>query len=161
MCGCLWFLISSNKASEVVKVSSCWARQYESNLGGQNYNNQSSNSTNNSEDTWVYLSTDGALTRDSRYATTGGVARDHNGNWLVGFTRFLDGYRRIFITTDKLEVAQNLIDVDLEDSRTTMLRRTQRIMQSEGEWKIKHIPRSQNLVADRLAKLSLSWKSSL
>ncbi|MBA0787288.1 hypothetical protein Gotri_027723 [Gossypium trilobum] len=29
-------------------------------------------------------------------------------------------------------------------------------MRSEGEWKVKHIPRNQNLVANRLAKLSLS-----
>ncbi|KAH1047068.1 hypothetical protein J1N35_037852 [Gossypium stocksii] len=31
----------------------------------------------------------------------------------------------------------------------------------EGEWKIKHIPRSRNLVANHLAKMSLSWKSNL
>ncbi|KAH1056968.1 hypothetical protein J1N35_035033 [Gossypium stocksii] len=34
-------------------------------------------------------------------------------------------------------------------------------MKAGGFWKIKHIPRSQNLVADRLAKLSLNWKTSL
>ncbi|MBA0758008.1 hypothetical protein Gotri_021044 [Gossypium trilobum] len=37
-------------ATEVVKVSSCWARQYESHFGGHKNNNQSSNSTNNSDD---------------------------------------------------------------------------------------------------------------
>ncbi|MFQ6660528.1 hypothetical protein Gotur_029014 [Gossypium turneri] len=58
--------------------------------------------------------------------------------------------------TDNLKVAQILSDIDLEDSGITMLRRTHRILQSEGEWRIKHIPRNQNLVADRLAKLSLS-----
>ncbi|MBA0752798.1 hypothetical protein Gogos_001601, partial [Gossypium gossypioides] len=65
------------------------------------------------------------------------------------------------ILTDNLEVTQILTDLDLEDSRITVLRRTQRIMMAEGMWNIKHIPRNQNLVADRLAKLSLSWKSSL
>ncbi|MBA0820090.1 hypothetical protein Gohar_027871, partial [Gossypium harknessii] len=34
-------------------------------------------------------------------------------------------------------------------------------MRAEGMWTIKHIPRNQNLVADRLAKLSMNWKSSL
>ncbi|MBA0635446.1 hypothetical protein Godav_029182 [Gossypium davidsonii] len=63
--------------------------------------------------------------------------------------------------TDNLEVAQILNDMNLEDSGITVLRRTLRIMHSEREWRIKHIPRNQNLVADRLAKLSLSWKSSL
>ncbi|MBA0635447.1 hypothetical protein Godav_029182, partial [Gossypium davidsonii] len=99
------------------------------------------------------LSTDGAVTRDSGYAATGGVARDQNGNWI--------GYKQIIIMTDNLEVAQILNDMNLEDSGITVLRRTLRIMHSEREWRIKHIPRNQNLVADRLAKLSLSWKSSL
>ncbi|MBA0576478.1 hypothetical protein Golob_024820, partial [Gossypium lobatum] len=96
------------QATEVVKVSSCWARQYESHLGGHKNNNKSSNSTNNSDDIWVYLSTDGAVVRDSGHAAIGEVARDHEGNWI--------GYRRIIIMTDNLEVAQNLADLDLEDS---------------------------------------------
>ncbi|MBA0821951.1 hypothetical protein Goarm_018774 [Gossypium armourianum] len=132
------------QVTDVVKVSSCWARQYESHFGGHKNNN----STNNSDDIWVYLSTDGAVVRDSGHAATGEVARDHDGNWI--------GYKRIIIMTDNLEVAQNLADLDLEDSEITVLRRTQHIMQSEGEWKIKHILRNQNLVANRLAKLSLS-----
>ncbi|MBA0638255.1 hypothetical protein Godav_025971, partial [Gossypium davidsonii] len=104
-------------------------------------------------DTWVYLSTDGAVARDSGYTATGCVARDQDGNWI--------GYRRIIIMTDNLEVAQILTDMDLEDSGITVLRRTHCILQSERGWMIKHIPRNQNLVADRLAKLSFSWKSSL
>ncbi|KAA3484791.1 Retrovirus-related Pol polyprotein LINE-1 [Gossypium australe] len=74
--------------SKVVKVSSCWARHYDARIGDHN-NNQRSNSTINSEDTWVYLSTDGAVARDSGYAATGGVARDRDGNWIVGFNLFL------------------------------------------------------------------------
>ncbi|KAH1064184.1 hypothetical protein J1N35_029171 [Gossypium stocksii] len=70
------------------------------------------------------------------------------------------GYRRAIIQTDNLEVAQNLTNLSLEDSGITVLKRTQRIMKIEGKWKIKHIPRSQNLAADLLAKLSLSWKTS-
>ncbi|XP_052477154.1 uncharacterized protein LOC105797534 [Gossypium raimondii] len=109
---------------EVVKVSSCWARQYESHLGDHNSNNQSSNSTNNLDDTWEYLSTGGVVARESGYAATGGVAHDHDGNWIVRFTRFLGvcspfeaevwgilngilivlnkGYRWIIIMTDNL-----------------------------------------------------------
>ncbi|MBA0813112.1 hypothetical protein Gohar_026992, partial [Gossypium harknessii] len=101
-------------------------------------------------DTWVYLSTDGAVAKDSDYATTGGVARDRDGNWIVGFNRFLGvcspfeaevwgildgililfnkGYRRIIIMTDNLEVAQILIDMDLEDSEITVLQRTHHIL---------------------------------
>lgn len=71
------------------------------------------------------------------------------------------GFRRIIILIDNLEVAQNLSALNLEDSGIVVLRRTQRVMQSEGEWKIEHIPRNLNLVADSLAKLSLNWKSNL
>ncbi|MBA0629491.1 hypothetical protein Godav_024039, partial [Gossypium davidsonii] len=104
-------------------------------------------------DNWVYLSTDRAVAKDFGYVATAGVARDRDGNWI--------GYTRIIIMTDNLEVAQILSDMDLEDLGITMIRRTHRILQSEEEWKIKHIPRNQNLVVDRLAKLSLSWKLSL
>ncbi|KAG8490243.1 hypothetical protein CXB51_015601 [Gossypium anomalum] len=136
-----------------------------------------------SDISWVFLSTDGALVRDSRYADIRGVARDHDRNWIVGYSHFLGvcslfeaevwailngilillnkRYRKISILTDNLEVAQVLSASILEDLGITVLRRTQRIMREEGMWKIKHIPRNQNLVADRVAKLSLSWKSSL
>ncbi|MFQ6645761.1 hypothetical protein Gotur_019180, partial [Gossypium turneri] len=150
---------------------------------GHKNNNQSSNFTDNSNHTWVYLSAGGAVGRDSGCAATGGVAHDHNKNWIVGFTRFLGvcfpfevevwgildgilillnrGYTRIIIMIDNLEVTQNLTTLDLEDSEITVLRKTQRIKQSEGEWKIKHIPRNLNLVTNHLAKISLSWKTNL
>ncbi|KAA3472323.1 reverse transcriptase [Gossypium australe] len=71
------------------------------------------------------------------------------------------GFRRIIVQTDSLEAVQTLSDLDLEESGITVLRRIQRIMKSEGQWRILHVPREQNLVADRLAKLSLNWKSTL
>ncbi|KAK5839204.1 hypothetical protein PVK06_007976 [Gossypium arboreum] len=62
---------------------------------------------------------------------------------------------------ERLQVVQTLSNLDLEDSGITVLQRPERIMRAEGVWKIIHIPRTQNLVADHLAKLSLNWKSSL
>ncbi|MBA0638665.1 hypothetical protein Godav_021800 [Gossypium davidsonii] len=187
---CIWknrnlfiFQHISWTASEVVKVSSYWGRNYISHVGNHINNKQSSPLMVNPYDSWVFLFTDGAVARDSSYAAIGGVARDWVGDWTVGFNRFLGvcslfeaevlaildgilillnkGYKRITVMTDNLEVAQTLNDMDLEDSGITVLRRTLRILHSEGEWMIKHIPRNQNFVADRLAKLSLSWKSSL
>ncbi|XP_016730171.1 uncharacterized protein [Gossypium hirsutum] len=38
---------------------------------------------------WVRLQTDGAMKIDSSYATTGGVLKDENGEWLLGFNRCL------------------------------------------------------------------------
>ncbi|KAA3482563.1 LINE-type retrotransposon LIb DNA [Gossypium australe] len=170
-------------ATEVVKVSNCWARQYESQRGDHKNIQQSLRLTNNSDGNWVYLSTNGAVSSNTRDAAVGGVARDHKGNWLMGFNRFLGtcspfeaelwgimdgilillnkGYRRIVIVTDNLEAAQNLTTLRPEESGIAILRRTQRIIQSEGEWKIKHVSRNMNMVTDCLAKLSLNWKNSL
>ncbi|KAH1098664.1 hypothetical protein J1N35_015585 [Gossypium stocksii] len=77
------------KAEEVVKVSSCWARQYEYHLAKQKAIISSSIPIINPDDTWVFLSTDGAVTRDSGFAASGGVLQDHDGQWILGFTRLL------------------------------------------------------------------------
>ncbi|KAH1129460.1 hypothetical protein J1N35_000838 [Gossypium stocksii] len=138
--------------------------------------NSAPNSTLN--DSYVFLSTDGAVAPNSGHAATGGVVRDRDGNWIMGFTHFLGvytpfevevwsildgilillnkGYRRAIILTNNLEVSPILTDSNMVDFGITVLKRTQWIMKAEGIWRIKHIPRSQNLVADCLAKLSLS-----
>ncbi|KAH1057206.1 hypothetical protein J1N35_035271, partial [Gossypium stocksii] len=62
--------------------------KYEAHLGAQISNILKSNSTNNPDETWVFLSTDGAVVGDSSFTASGGVVRDHDGKWIVGFTRF-------------------------------------------------------------------------
>ncbi|KAA3484878.1 putative LRR receptor-like serine/threonine-protein kinase [Gossypium australe] len=131
----------------------------------------------------VLLSTDGAVARDSGHAASRGVVRDREGNWIMGFGRYLGvcspfevkawsildgillllnkGFRRVIIQTDSLEVVQALNDLGIKESGVTVLRRAQRTMRLEGQWRILHIPREHNLVADRLAKLSLNCKSIL
>ncbi|MBA0845182.1 hypothetical protein Goarm_022909, partial [Gossypium armourianum] len=44
------------------------------------------------------------------------------------------------------------------DSGITLLRRVKRILCFEGQWKIKCVPRECNLIANQLAKISLSWQ---
>lgn len=85
------------------------------------------------------------MARDSGYAATRGVARDHEGNWIVGSSWFLGvcspfevevwaildeilillnkRYRKISILIDNLKVVQVLSEPDLEDSEITVLRR--------------------------------------
>ncbi|MBA0668038.1 hypothetical protein Goklo_001016 [Gossypium klotzschianum] len=131
-------------ATEVAKVSISWARQFESYFSGYKSNVSNLNPVNIFDNTRVLLSIDDVV----------GI--------LDGILILLNkGYRRTIIHTDNLEVVQALTDLGLEDLGITVLRRTQRIMKSEGQWKINHIPREQNSVADRLAKLSLNWKSTL
>lgn len=49
-----------------------------------------------------------------------------------------------------------LTEKEMEDSGTTVLRRVQRILRSEGQWHIRYAPREKNLVAGRMIKLSQS-----
>ncbi|MBA0796049.1 hypothetical protein Gohar_006849, partial [Gossypium harknessii] len=50
---------------------------------------------------------------------------------------------------------------ELVDSGITLLRRVKRFLCSEGQWEIKYVLRECNLIADQLAKISLSWQTSL
>ncbi|MBA0751544.1 hypothetical protein Gogos_000461, partial [Gossypium gossypioides] len=149
--------------------------------GKKNISNLGYNTHSN--DTWVYLCTDSVVARDTSNTATEGVLRDHFGNWIMGFNHYLGncfsfvakvwgildgilllldkGYRRAIILSNNLEVIQVLSDFGLENPGITVLKRTQRFMRDEGQWKIRHMSREFNLVADRLAKLSLTWKSSL
>ncbi|KAA3478810.1 Beta-glucosidase 46 [Gossypium australe] len=146
--------------TEVVKVSISWARQFELNLNNYKSHTTHTHHANITENTWVIMSADGAVARDTGHAAAGGVIRNKDENWIMGFGHFL-GYRKGIIQTDNCEVAQALTDMIMEEQGITVLSRTKRIMHSTGQWKVIHIPRDRNLVADRLAKLSLNWKSSL
>ncbi|MBA0698700.1 hypothetical protein Goari_000399 [Gossypium aridum] len=44
-----------------------------------------------------------------------------------------------------------------KDSSITLIIRIQWIINSEGQWEIRYIPKECNLSADRLAKFSLAW----
>ncbi|MBA0629566.1 hypothetical protein Godav_024105, partial [Gossypium davidsonii] len=121
--------------------------------------------------------------RNSGSAFAGSVVRDPVGNWILRFNCYLGrctpfevelwgildkllillnkGYKRATIQIDNLEVVNALTVKGSEDSGTTLIRRIQRIMNFEGQWEIRYILRECNLIADRLAKLSLAWQSSL
>ncbi|MBA0794197.1 hypothetical protein Gohar_018548 [Gossypium harknessii] len=42
---------------------------------------------------WVRLNTDGLVRIEEGFATTEGLARDHNGRWIIGFGRYLGNNR--------------------------------------------------------------------
>ncbi|MBA0571874.1 hypothetical protein Golob_002243 [Gossypium lobatum] len=83
------------------------------------------------------------------------------GNLDGMITSLSNGFNRVVIHTDNLEVVQALQDNLLEDSGITILKRVQRIMSTEGRWLIRHIPRADNRVAVCLAKLSLEGRTCL
>ncbi|MBA0874722.1 hypothetical protein Goshw_021096 [Gossypium schwendimanii] len=100
-------------------------------------------------DSRVHLFTDGAVTRDSEKASVGGVLRDQFGNWILGFNRFLGS------CTPFEAKLWGILD------GITVLRRVQGLLESEGQWWIRYVPREANTVANCLANMSLEWKTSL
>ncbi|MBA0630279.1 hypothetical protein Godav_002394 [Gossypium davidsonii] len=76
-------------------------------------------------------------------------------------TSLSNGFNRVVIHTDNLEVVQALQDDLLEDSGITILKRVQRIMSTERRWLIRHIPREENRVAVCLVKLSVEGRTGL
>ncbi|MBA0704555.1 hypothetical protein Golax_016804, partial [Gossypium laxum] len=118
------------------------------------------------------------------YASTGGVVRNHIGEWIMSFNHFLgtcsvfdaevrgilDGLtllkeqrlERILIHTNNLEVAQALRMNTLAISISTLVRRIQKLLlQYKGHWVVKHIPREANCVADKIAKLVFADKAGV
>ncbi|MBA0867610.1 hypothetical protein Goshw_001919 [Gossypium schwendimanii] len=47
------------------------------------------------------------------------------------------------------------------DFDITLLKRVKRFLRSEGQWEIKYVLRECNLIANQLARISLSWQTSL
>ncbi|KAK5840215.1 hypothetical protein PVK06_009102 [Gossypium arboreum] len=66
-----------------------WAQHFEPFLIGTKAASSSSEIHHHSSDDWVQLFTDGAVARDSRNASAGGVVRDQDRNWILGFTHYL------------------------------------------------------------------------
>ncbi|MBA0735220.1 hypothetical protein Gogos_019084 [Gossypium gossypioides] len=75
-------------------------------------------------------------------ASAGGVISDQIDNWILGYNQLLGNCTPF-------------------EAEFWVLRRVQRILRSEGKWWIRIVPRETNLIADRLAKVCLTWKSSL
>ncbi|MBA0771960.1 hypothetical protein Gotri_007416 [Gossypium trilobum] len=65
------------------------AHQFQSYFSGYKSNIPSLNPINISYNTRVLLSTDGAVVRETSYAVIGGVVQDKDGNWIIGFSRYL------------------------------------------------------------------------
>ncbi|KAA3460126.1 reverse transcriptase [Gossypium australe] len=168
---------------ELIKSSLSWAQNFEAFTTRPKLNDNSPEQLQHCSNNWVFLYSDGAVERDSENGAAGGVVRDRDGNWVVGYTHYLGkcspleaelwsildgvfilinrGYKKIKIRSDNLEVVRILSTKDMADSGSTLIRRIKRLLLSGNQWEIKHIPRENNLTADQMAKIGLHWKNSL
>ncbi|MFQ6649322.1 hypothetical protein Gotur_022901, partial [Gossypium turneri] len=120
-----------------------WAHQFDLYHNGSQVNLLKVGDQTHSKGTRVHLFTNGAMARNSGNTYAGGVVRD-------------PGYKEATIQTDNLEVVRALTMMRSKDSSITLIIRIQRVINSEGQWEIRYIPRECNLSANRLAKFNLA-----
>ncbi|MBA0874014.1 hypothetical protein Goshw_010368, partial [Gossypium schwendimanii] len=123
---------------------------------------------------WVYLRTDGSIRLDEEFAAAGGYVCDHNGGWIIGFCRYLGNctvteaelwgilnrlnlllerrLEKVSIQTNSIEAVNIIQDGSSGNSNSTLLKRLLQVLKMVKQWKIQHIPREENSIADSLAK---------
>ncbi|MBA0799028.1 hypothetical protein Gohar_009564, partial [Gossypium harknessii] len=125
---------------------------------------------------WVYLNTDGSVRINEGFAAAEGCVRDHKGEWIIGFVRYLgncsvleaklwgilDGlnlmadrcFQNVLIQTDSIEAIKAIMEDDTGISNSTIIRRIHQTLKKLEQWKIQHVPKGSNLIADSLAKIA-------
>ncbi|MBA0721380.1 hypothetical protein Golax_008926, partial [Gossypium laxum] len=68
------------------------------------------------------------------------------------------GYNKIMIHSDSLQVIKGIYDSSLVDSNSALIRRIHQILLKVDHWRIKHVSREKNRVVDCLAKMLLNKK---
>ncbi|MBA0609291.1 hypothetical protein Godav_021368, partial [Gossypium davidsonii] len=119
------------------------------------------------------MNTDGLVRAEDAFVAAGGILRDHNGRWIIGFTRYLgncvvldselwgikDGlkltldwrFERVLIKTDSLEVVNIIQDGDRENSNSALVRRIHSL-NLLCQWSIQHVPQKENKIVDNIVK---------
>ncbi|KAF7838891.1 ribonuclease H [Senna tora] len=127
---------------------------------------------------WVKVNVDGACSskgRDHGHAACGGVVRDENGNYMVGFlknlgscspiqaelwgvhsglsTAWLHGFRRVIIEVDSMVVC-GMMQGLLSDSHpcAALVRQIHGFLGKDWEVRVQHTYREGNHVADAMAR---------
>ncbi|MBA0853062.1 hypothetical protein Goshw_012969 [Gossypium schwendimanii] len=114
---------------------------------------------------WVHLFTNGAVNRGSGATFAGGLLRDQNRDWVLGYNYYL-GKCAVFeaklwgILDGMLILLSKGCNL-LVKSGITALKRVQWIMRTEKQWLIRYVPIKDNQVADYLAKLNLGGRTCL
>lgn len=120
-----------------------WARQFEVSQKDAKVHSLNPYSKSFIEEQWVQLFVDGAMKRYTGKAATGGVIRDEDNNWVLGFNHFLGtctpfevelwgfhdgmllmlekGYKRGKILMDNLDVVKALSENEMKDMGITIL----------------------------------------
>ncbi|KAL4295874.1 hypothetical protein GQ457_12G003750 [Hibiscus cannabinus] len=126
---------------------------------------------------WLKVNCDGAVNSHDKAAAIGGVVRDSTGTWQFGFSRSIGrcsiimaelwavldslrhswdlGYRCLRLETDNLEATEIINSTSSAFEDSLLLHDIKGFMSRDWRVQLRHIPRSENSVADKLARMSM------
>ncbi|MBA0721388.1 hypothetical protein Golax_008934 [Gossypium laxum] len=110
----------------------------------------------NEEGYWVYLNFDGAVKLDSEM-TAFGVWGVLDGLMIIQSRN----YDVVMIRSDSQEALKAIDDSFSKNSSSVLVKRIQQLLMNIGHWKFEHIPREENVEADRIAKLAFDKNERL
>ncbi|MBA0627030.1 hypothetical protein Godav_004584 [Gossypium davidsonii] len=135
---------------EVFKSSLCWAKQFASVQKPKSDKRSITFSSLVLTGNWIQMYTDGTVKANFGFVTVGGVIRDHNGKWILGFNRYLgiclvleaelwaiydgldltldQGHDKVLINTNSMEVVWAIQDMHSKDSNSTLIRRIRQLL---------------------------------
>ncbi|KAK8999406.1 hypothetical protein V6N11_070573 [Hibiscus sabdariffa] len=135
------------------------------------------------EEDWTCLNTDGAVSTLNGFGSIGGVFCAHDGDWLLGFNKFIgftqslqselwailtglrlardNGYERLLIQSDNLEVITRLNATTATSDVNALVRAIVRLRNADWIMRFQWIPREANKLDDALVKLAASYDLSL
>ncbi|MBA0678304.1 hypothetical protein Goari_019658, partial [Gossypium aridum] len=98
---------------------------------------------------WICIRSDGVVNIKTSYVAAGGVLRDHNGKWILGFNRRL---RKC--STNNMEVIGATKESLANGSNFALIRCILHLLQNEEDWSIDYVSRDENMEADGITKLA-------
>ncbi|GMI85510.1 hypothetical protein like AT4G29090 [Hibiscus trionum] len=126
---------------------------------------------------WVKVNVDAARNITNGLATIGGAIRGDQGEWLVGFNRFLGrcdivtaelwaikegigyaryfGFNKVVIESDCAEAVRMVLGRVISNKENALLSDIKESLRGDWEVVLRHIDRSANTVADRIAAKSM------
>ncbi|MBA0783461.1 hypothetical protein Gotri_001170 [Gossypium trilobum] len=173
----------SVRLNEIINVLYSWANQFSSVHRGVSRGDSSSLCAPSFPCMCFYVNTDGVVQKNIGLSAIRGVIRDNMGKWILGYNRFLEkcfvftaelygfldgltllqkqGYDRVLIQSDNLEMVKTICDRKLDRSNISLVRRIQQILKHEDKWLVRYTLGENNQVANFLAKLAFVTKEEL
>ncbi|MBA0729618.1 hypothetical protein Golax_022533, partial [Gossypium laxum] len=100
----------------------------------------------------LYLNIDGSVRLEDGSAAARGIVRNRNGEWVIGFNRFL-GSCSVF-EAKLLEAVTTIKESLTGRSNSALIGRILKLLYQLHHWNICHNPKEDNQKADKLAKLA-------